>query len=180
MKKPDIIFLTGDIQSGKTSMVLKLADRLRNHGIAVAGIACPGMWEKGRRSGFELLELDTGNKMPLARRVEGLRPVPFLFDTLGLEKGHLALSEKRCKNVGVVVIDEVGKIELAAGGWASALERLLALDGPVLLWVVRTRLLDRVKSRFGVQPEVFTIHEKISKIEQRIVQLAADVRDTHA
>ena len=161
-------------------MVLELADRLKTHGIAVAGIACPGMWEKGRRSGFALLELDTGNKMPLARRVDGLRPVPFLFDARGLEKGDLALSEKRCKNAGVVVIDEVGKIELAGGGWAGALERLLALDGPVLLWVVRTRLVDQVKSRFGVQPEVFTFHEKISKIEKRIEQLVGNSRDTHA
>ncbi len=161
-------------------MVLELAARLRKHGIAVAGIACPGLWEKGRRSGFELLELDTGNKMPLARRVDDLRPVPFLFDTLGLEKGDLALSEKRCKNAGVVVIDEIGKLELAGGGWAGALEHLLALDGPVHLWVVRTGLVDRVKANFRVEPQVFTVHEMISKIEKRLIRLAANARNTHA
>jgi nucleoside-triphosphatase THEP1 len=161
-------------------MVLELAARLRKHGIAVAGIACPGLWEEGRRSGFELLELDTGKKMPLARRVDGLRPVPYRFDAQGLKKGDLALSEKRCKNAGVVVIDEIGKLELAGGGWAGSLEHLLALDGPVHLWVVRTGLADRVKANFRVEPQVFTVHEMISKIEKRLIQLAANARNTHA
>lgn len=152
-------FLTGPRQSGKTGLVLELAENAVKRGLRVAGFASPGLWEHGQRSGFDLLEFDTGEKYPLSRRVKGLRPIPYMFDAESLAKGSRALSIPRCRAADLVIVDEVGPIELRGGGWAHCLESLLALDGPVHLWVVRTSLFKPVQAHFGLRATVFTVAE---------------------
>jgi nucleoside-triphosphatase THEP1 len=168
LQKTKLIFVTGKPQSGKTSMVLELVGKARNHGLSVSGIACPGLWQKNQRSGFELLELDTGTKMLLSRRISGLKPVPFMFDAQSLEAGHKALCFERCKAARVVVVDEVGRLELADSGWAKSLYPLFSFDIPALLWVVRSNLVEQIKNHFNLKPEVFSIDQGILKLERRL------------
>lgn len=53
------------------------------------------------------------------------------------------------RGADVIVVDEVGPLELAGGGWAAALDALVnRFDGPMLL-VARLALVDAVKTRWG-------------------------------
>lgn len=149
-----LVFLTGDQQGGKTSLVLDLAQQARSSSLHVAGIACPGLWEAGERSGFDLLELDTGRRISLSRRVPGLRPVPFRFESAALESGRQALAVSRWQRADLVVVDEVGPLELQGGGWACMLPGLLSRGHQLKIWVVRRSVIQKVKEYFGVQPVI--------------------------
>ncbi|MFP4393332.1 MAG: nucleoside-triphosphatase [Desulfohalobiaceae bacterium] len=157
-----MIILTGEKHAGKTSLILQLVEKARVQGLRVAGIACPGLWQQGQRSGFELLELDTGRQALLSRRVAGLRPIPYMFQATSLESGYQALSAKRCQNAELVVVDEVGKLELQGEGWAQCLSPLLELQRPLQIWVVRRSLAREVQELFAPGAEVLDIEAENS------------------
>jgi len=167
-----MILLTGDRHSGKTGFILKLAEQTRRHGRGVAGIACPGLWKNKMRNGFELLELDTGRRHLLSMRVPGLRPIPYMFDALSMEKGKRALSVRRCAAADLIIVDEVGPLELGGGGWAPCLQSLLQLTAPVQVWVVRWPLAQQVQIHFNIKAEFADISQEncMSGLLEKILQ----------
>jgi nucleoside-triphosphatase THEP1 len=153
-----VIFLTGEKHAGKTGMLLELVQEAQARGLHTAGIASPGLWDaQGHRAGFDLLELDTDHRYPLSRRIHGLWPIPYMFDAESVSRGRKALSVARCKDADLVIVDEVGPLELTGGGWAGSLPALLSLQGPVHVWVVRRSLLQAVQDRFQVRAEAVDI-----------------------
>lgn len=152
-----MILLTGDKQAGKTRFILELAEQTRRHGLRVAGIASPGLWKNGMRSGFELLEMDTGRRHLLSMRVPGLRPIPFMFDALALESGKKALSANRCRRADLILVDEVGPLELRGGGWGPCLRELRQLSAPLQIWVVRRSLAEKVQAHFQLKAQCWDI-----------------------
>jgi nucleoside-triphosphatase THEP1 len=144
--------VTGATGAGKTTVVGQVIERLRARGLRVAGILAPGHVTAGRRTGFDLVNLATGERVVLAR--EG-QPPPgqhaqwsrFSFDAAGLELGRRALGPDAA-GAHVVVVDEVGPFELSGGGWADALDALRRFDGATIL-VVRESLVEEVKARWG-------------------------------
>lgn len=48
-------------------------------------------------------------------------------------------------------MDEVGPLEIRGEGWAPCLPPLLALDGPVHLWVVRHTCLEKVRHAWKLE-----------------------------
>jgi len=160
-----MIFVTGERHAGKTGLVLELVHQARAKGLQVAGIVSPGLWSEGRRAGFDLLEVDTGRRYVLSRQIQGLRPVPYMFDAEGVRKGRAALSIDRCRNADLVIVDEVGPLELKGGGWAQVLPGLLSLSRPVHIWVVRRSLTQAVQDTFQVRAQVFEL-EKTPRLDQ--------------
>ncbi len=150
--RPSVI-VTGATGSGKTTLVQAAIERLRARGARVAGILAPGFVAGGRRTGFDIVNLATGERRPLAREDEHVAgPHPrwsrFAFSPEGLEVGHRALGED-AKGADVVVVDEVGPFELSGGGWAGALDALVATSSGAVLLVVRESLVEAVKARWG-------------------------------
>jgi nucleoside-triphosphatase THEP1 len=147
------VIVTGATGSGKTTLVTAVVERLRERGTRVAGILAPGHLADGRRTGFDIVNLATGERRPLAReedRVAGPHPrwSRFAFSAEGLALGHQALGDD-ARGADVIVIDEVGPFELSGGGWADALDALAATGGGRLLLVVRESVVDAVKARWG-------------------------------
>lgn len=173
-----MIFLTGNPHSGKTGLILDLVRRVNAEGLMVAGIACPGLWQNEMRAGFELLELDTGRQSLLSRRVPGLKPIPYMFDAQSVEKGEQALSASRCQDADLVVVDEVGKLELLGWGWARSLLQLLRLEPLTHLWVVRTSLVNPVQAHFGVQALIINVQD--TKCLDRLFEhITMQIRSAH-
>ncbi len=142
-----MIILTGKIQSGKSTLAMKLAIYLKQKGKRVSGVIAKGLWKNNLRHGFDLLDLFTNSQTPLARRkeiadIQGVTRFKF-FDS-GLEFGARALDYKKCHNSEIIFVDEIGKLELAGGGWASLLKPLLSIKTAVHIWIVRENLIDDV------------------------------------
>lgn len=150
--RPSVI-VTGATGSGKTTLVTAVTDRLRARGSRVAGILAPGHLADGRRTGFDIINLATGERETLAREEERVagphaRWSRFAFSPAGLALGHKALGED-ARGADVVVVDEVGPFELSGGGWADALDALTAANEGRLLLVVRESVVDAVNARWG-------------------------------
>jgi nucleoside-triphosphatase THEP1 len=150
--RPSVI-VTGATGSGKTTLTAAVVERLRAGGARVAGVLAPGYLAEGRRTGFDIVNLATGERKPLARegdRVAGRHPrwSRFAFSPEGLALGHRALAED-ARGADVVVIDEVGPFELSGGGWADALDALVAMPSGAVLLVARESVVDAVKAKWG-------------------------------
>ena len=148
-----LAIVTGATGSGKTTLTLAVVERLRARGVRVAGILAPGFLAEGRRTGFDIVNLATGEREPLAREEEHVAgPHPrwsrFAFSPAGLALGHKALGEDR-RGADVVVVDEVGPFELSGGGWADALDALVATSSGAMLLVVREAVVEAVKAKWG-------------------------------
>jgi nucleoside-triphosphatase THEP1 len=154
---PRVVLLAGGAGQGKTTVAAETAARLRESGLVVGGVLAHGFWRDGERWGFDVEDLLDGRRQPLCRRDAPPQEVsagPFHFLPAGLEFGRAALSLERLRAAGaaVVIVDEVGPLELSASGWADSLEALVAgWPGP-MLWVVRRGLVSEVASRWLPAP----------------------------
>jgi nucleoside-triphosphatase THEP1 len=147
------VVITGATGTGKTTLTLAVIDRLRSRGVRVAGILAPGILTGGRRTGFDVVNLTTGERVPLAREQGNVggphaRWSRFAFSPEGLALGRRALTGDAC-GADVVVVDEVGPFELSGGGWAQPLDALAHEYGGALLLVVRESVVDAVRARWG-------------------------------
>ncbi len=154
------IIITGEIQSGKTTLAAALVDSLRLAGFSITGWLALGLWRDNQRWGFDLLNLKNGAVTPLARRSEGeltAKTTPFIFNEAALTAGRAMLQDTSCHDAQFIFIDEVGKLEMAGEGWAPCLTPLLEVVSrpdpqpeTTLIWIVRQNLVEAVKRRWVV------------------------------
>lgn len=137
------VVVTGPSGSGKTPVVESVVSHLTGRGMTVAGFVQPAIVEDNEKRGFLIRDVATSETVELARRVspgEGRHGTSFSFSDEGFELGGRAL--ERVAPGSVLVIDELGPVELRGGGHWPAVERVLRtadLSGMVV--VVRRTLV---------------------------------------
>jgi nucleoside-triphosphatase THEP1 len=151
-----VFIITGSQGSGKTTFLLKLTEELRGQGIPPAGVAAPVLYQGEERMGYDLLNLETGERVPLARR--SARPAetrtgPFSFFADGMSFGEHALASATGQKREVIALDEIGPLELSGKGWSRAFSAILQSPPRVLLLVVRPDLIQQVDERWNLKPE---------------------------
>ncbi len=138
-----VIVLTGPPGSGKTTMLQQILGRLDDAGLTVAGVIQPGVFESGAKVGFLVRDLGTGEEAPLARRTSretGWHGTAFRFEDEGLTLARTALES--APRDAILVVDELGPVELRGQGHMPALRRTLASRPPrLLILVVRRHLV---------------------------------------
>jgi nucleoside-triphosphatase THEP1 len=177
-RHPRVVILTGNTGSGKTTRAKEVVARLRARGITVGGILAPGLLEDGRRTGFDIVNLATGESAQLAREHAGgaarrAQWSRFSFAEEGLALGLKALGTD-APGADVVIVDEVGPFELAGGGWAASLDRLVRDYPGVIVLAVRSSIVEEVKRRWGTADSVAwnAATTPADEIVQAIVQRA--------
>ncbi len=137
------VVVTGSPGSGKTPLVAAVVDALGRHGVPVSGFLQPAVIEDGQKVGFCLRDVATGDEALLARRVApgaGRWNTAFEFDPAGFELGARALG--RVGKGSVLVVDELGPVEVRGDGHWPAVRRAVATAVPRgLLLVVRRALV---------------------------------------
>ncbi len=135
--------ITGRTGSGKSLLVSSVVDELGRRGIPVAGFLQPAIIEDGKKVGFRVQDAATGEVLDLARRVAsggGAFGTSFEFFDEGFDLGRRAL--QKIPSGSVLVVDELGPVELRGGGHWPAVERALLHDTvPAGLVVVVRRTL---------------------------------------
>ncbi len=125
-----MVIVTGPTDGGKTGAVLALAERLQSGGVPVAGFVQIGERESGRKVGFRLRDIATGEEERLAvlcDRSEGEFGTRFRFLDDGFQLGRQALA--RVRPGGVVIVDEIGPVELRGAGHMPAVQRAVKAPG---------------------------------------------------
>ncbi len=153
------LLLTGKPGVGKTTLIERVAERLRGR-LRLAGFTTAEMRNSaGQRLGFRIVTLD-GRQGELARI--GL---PSLVRVgrygVNLESfERLALPELARRDVDLLVIDEIGKMECASARFRRAVED--ALDAPVnvlaTLGIGRLPFFQALRERPDV--ELITVTER--------------------
>jgi iron complex transport system ATP-binding protein len=145
------VILTGGRGEGKTTLCLALAERARHAGWKVGGIVSPGSWNDGGRDVYHVRDLLSGEERVLARQSKQagtIRVGAFAFEPDGIAFGRQALESAKEANVQLLIVDEVGPLELRGDGWSPVLERILADVFGVMVWVVRPELVEEVRTRY--------------------------------
>jgi nucleoside-triphosphatase THEP1 len=125
-----VVVVTGPSSGGKTETVRAVAERLGSTGVPIAGFVQPGEFAEGRKVGFRLCDVATGEEAALAtlgERREGDLGTRFQFADEGFRLGREALS--RASSGAVVIIDELGPVELRGQGHMPAVRDALAVAG---------------------------------------------------
>jgi len=147
-----LLFLTGTPGVGKTTVLLKTVEKLKLQGVSVGGMISREARIGGERVGFEILDLMSGNRGWLAH-VEGKEGPRVGKYRVNLEDVDLVGVEAvldAVESADVVVVDEVGPMELCSERFRVAVRR--AVEGELVVvgvvhWKARDRLTDEVKKR---------------------------------
>ncbi len=156
-RRAPIFIITGEQGQCKTTFLHLVLGLTVGLNVRVRGVISPGYVRDGRRSGFTLIDLATGEHEELS----SIDPDPrceahgrFYFRPEGLAFGRRALAPPEPRETDLMVVDEVGRFELQGKVWAEQLDRLTAHPHPPMIWTVRRRLLHTVVERWNIQNSV--------------------------
>ncbi|OQY24881.1 MAG: hypothetical protein B6I37_02490, partial [Desulfobacteraceae bacterium 4572_35.2] len=150
---------------GKTSTLQMLVAELELRGYTVGGLVAKGLWRDNERYGFDLVDLRTKQSCPLCRRdIENAvaQHGPYGFFEAGLRFGVGALNVESLKGVDLVIVDEVGPLELRGEGWAKSLTCLVEQISCPMILTVRSRLSQQVVTTWNLEAVTYWDATRIS------------------
>jgi nucleoside-triphosphatase len=143
---------------GKTTVAARLAELLTERGVEVRGFLTREVRDGGRRTGFEVETVD-GDRAMLAHVTFAGPPRvgKYGVDIDTFERTALPSIERPPRG-GVVLIDELGKMELASAAFRDAVSRLLdaSVDLVTTVHVFRDPFTEVLKRRPDVERVVVT------------------------
>lgn len=172
--QPRIFVIKGKIGSGKTTVVKELIENLKNKGIKIGGIFTQKIFENDERIGYDIVDAKTNTAETFLRinHCETCEKIGiFSIFPEGIRKGEESLHPEKTENDQVVVIDEVGKLELNGKGWAKQLDYLIQSGRNHLLIAVRDEFSEEVLEKWNIQhAAVFETPVNLSDIEKKILE----------
>jgi nucleoside-triphosphatase THEP1 len=149
-KEQILTVLTGPSGAGKTTFCRDLVAQVYETDSLVGGFLCPAVFEGGKKIGIDMLNVATGE-----RRRLGMRSYNKDETTVGcwqLDEDVIAWGNRilaGLKNEALIIIDELGPLELEEGyGFQEALRLLDEGRYRTALVVVRPTLLPLARLRW--------------------------------
>jgi nucleoside-triphosphatase THEP1 len=149
-----IFLITGNKGSGKTSFLTSVISFLQADGLKIGGIIAPGYWKNNKRWKFDVFNVSSNESALLCSTDlnDGeISTGSFVFTKEGIMLGEKALSTENNYDNDMVIIDEVGPLELEGKGWSKSINDLLLKYKGVLVLVVRTELVQAVISHWKLK-----------------------------
>ena len=154
----DVIVITGDRNSGKTTAVLKLKEAFP----VFKGFLSIS---EGKKDEITLLDTSNGNSFPLMSRYFDsstcVGSYHYLQSTFDYVNSRIFTRDD------YVIIDEVGRLEVSGNGFEPLIKKLLSLNINMVI-TVRGQFLGDVERRYGIKSICFSpdeIHSVIEKIK---------------
>ncbi len=150
------LLITGFPGCGKSTLVNRIADRVKQEGLKVGGISTPEFrLDTGRRGGFLIHDIATGAEQVMAS-IDISSPV---------KVGRYGVNLNAIREIGVtaidyattsaelIVIDEIGKMELTVPEFQRAVVMAFDSSKPVLGTIglkLKTHFVNQIKNRNDV------------------------------
>lgn len=145
-RRASMVVIVGARGAGKTTATRHLAQELEERGLKVGGLVQPPLEGEQARVGYDLEDIRSGERIPLARR--GAERFDFDDSAWSWAEERLKEAQRTCD---VVVIDEVGRLEARGQGHIPAIQSLDQVPGRarVLVASVREECLPNVETYLG-------------------------------
>ena len=172
------LFLTGEPGSGKTTTVRKTAELLTLRGVGVGGMLSGEICEGGIRVGFSLEDLVTHEMGTLAHvdLQEGPRVGKYRVNLYDIERIGVGSIERAVRNSEIIVVDELGPMELFSIPLVQAVEKGLASQKHFLGTIHKRAshaLTSSIRSKFTILEITPENRDRMpTEIAQRIVSNA--------
>jgi nucleoside-triphosphatase THEP1 len=136
MTEPMIIIVSGGIGSGKTTSLIEARRWALESNLGTAGVISPRNFDGDRLIGYDALDCSTGDVFPLARKREysgsgdwmEFNGLGYLFSAEGFRRANEVLFDAKQTGSPVIMVDEIGRLELDGGGLMPGLEAVLASE----------------------------------------------------
>jgi nucleoside-triphosphatase len=148
------ILLTGPPRAGKTTLASRLAHELTARGVAIGGFLTHEMREGGHRVGFTVEEIG-GPRVLLAHvsLPDGPTVGRYRVDIAAFERLALPAIQRAIQRGGVVIIDELGRMELLSPTFIASFNGLLEQPVPLVATVHAHQhpVTDAIKQRPDIE-----------------------------
>ena len=172
-KKSNVVIITGEIGSGKTTLISAISARLKASGVLEGGILASAVYENETKTGYKIQDVATGQEMQLSHinDTAGLARVGrYFFIPEAIDFGRAALSAERNRNSQIVLIDEIGAWELQGQGWAGSLNELIINCNMPLIITVRKSFLELVIENWMFQNPL-VIEAKDAQVDSAMAEI---------
>jgi len=146
------IFVTGRPGVGKTTLIFKVSNELKARGLNVGGIVTLEVRSGGVRVGFKIVDIQSGAEARLASvsSAVGPRVGKYLVHVENLNAFAVTSILRALEQCDLVVVDEIGPMELKSQKFIDAVRKALASEKPLLAslhYKLKHPLLDYIRSR---------------------------------
>jgi nucleoside-triphosphatase len=174
-----LFVVTGSPGIGKTTVVLKAVENLRARGCLVGGMISRDVRSRAGRIGFELLDLESGRKGSLAsvNQNEGPRVGKYRVNMEDLARIGAGSILQAIANADVIIIDEIGPMELLSPDFVQAVLKALDSGKPIICtvhWKMKDGLIDKIRLREDVETYVVT-NDSRDRLDELLVQRTAEL-----
>ena len=171
--QPPIFIITAAVGSGKTTFAKEIIQSLQKQGVRCKGFLSIGTMENNIRSGFRLEDIHTSGSVILCKTTyqEGWTPTGrYFFNPDALKFGNEILNPANLLDADLIVIDEIGPMELNNQGWAESIRALCQNMPTTQLWIVRESMVREVVRKWSVgEICIFYLEQdKSEEIKERI------------
>ncbi|NOU48013.1 MAG: hypothetical protein HOO86_13260 [Bacteroidales bacterium] len=150
---PKIFILTGEQGEGKTNCLVNLLRFFENKKVTTYGIISPRILDNNETTGYDIINIATNNREAFLRLVENTSTATigrYRMIEKGFEFGCDALNLANIKSNALVIIDEVGKLELNDLGWAQSVQALIGANRNHILMVVRKPFVEEAVKKWNL------------------------------
>jgi len=165
--------ITGSLREGKTTFAKNLIKFFRENNFSTGGIISERVMTDSLTTGYDLVNIETGERKAFLRQNEQYGPEKigrFTICPEGLAMGKTVLNSPISLENKVIIIDEVGMLELQDKGWSECINRLLQGQTNHVLLTVRDKFVNEVKIKFDLGDAIiFNIRETDYFIAGRLI-----------
>ncbi len=148
-----IFIISGSVGSGKTAKVIKIIEEFKRENISVGGLYCPRILDGDTTIGYDVVDIHLNEStgfLRLSNDIKLSKIGRYSIIPQGLRAGIYALGAHILDKDQLIVIDEVGNLELENHGWASQIDELLKDTTFHLLLTVRDNFTDRIIQKWNL------------------------------
>lgn len=158
-----LIFVTGRPGVGKTSVLLRAVDDLKNRGYRIGGMISREVREGGVRVGFEIMDFSTGQRGWLAHVNQPTGPQVGKYRVNLTDLNAIGASSiiSAVTNADIIMVDEIGPMELFSQAFKEAVVQAIESNKPMLgttHFRFKNPLINTVKAREDA--EILTVTYK--------------------